>query len=199
MAAPLIVAIGGTLRRHSSTEKALRRVLASAERLGAKTELFTGPDLDLPIYSPERLDRTPQVNAMLRALRDADGVILGSPGYHGGVSGLVKNVLDYTEDLRDDPRSYLEGRAVGCIGTGGGWQGAMASLAALRNIVHALRGWNTPLGLAINTAEPAFDEHGGCLAPRLEEQLDMMAAQVVDFAIRQAEPRAGAPLRVAAA
>ena len=202
LAQPLIVAIGGTLRSQSSTEKALRHVLARAEALGARTQLFTGGALDIPLYAPERGERTREAADLLAALRQADGVILGSPGYHGGVSGLVKNVLDYTEDLRDDPRSYLEDRAVGCIGTGGGWQGATAALGALRNIVHALRGWNTPLGVAINTAEPAFDGDGACLDPRMAGQLDLLAGQVVDFARRAMAARATTaeplPLRVAA-
>jgi hypothetical protein len=34
----------------------------------------------------------------------------------GGISGLVKNALDYVEDLRDHELPYLDGRAVGCIG-----------------------------------------------------------------------------------
>lgn len=183
-AAPLIVAVGGALRADSSTERALRHALAHAHAMGARVRLFSGPALDIPLYAPERSARTPEAAALLDALRQADGVILGSPGYHGGVSGLVKNVLDYAEDLRDDPRCYLEDRAVGCVGTGGGWQGATAALAALRSIVHALRGWNTPLGVAINTAEPAFDASGACLDPRTAAQLDMLAAQVVDFARR---------------
>jgi FMN reductase len=201
MPQPYIVAIGGALRSNSSTEKALRRVLDRAEALGAHTRLFAGPDLDLPLYNPECTDRTPGAAALLAALRQADGVVLGSPGYHGGVSGLVKNVLDYVEDLRGDPRCYLEDRAVGCIGTGGGWQGATASLNALRTIVHALRGWNTPLGVAINTADPAFGPDGSPLDQRLADQLDAMADQVVAFAERGASHRAAtaAPkLRVAA-
>lgn len=35
-------------------------------------------------------------------------MVVGSPGYHGAVSGLVKNALDYIEDLREDPRVYLD-------------------------------------------------------------------------------------------
>jgi FMN reductase len=190
-ARPLIVAVGGALRSHSSTEKALRHVLARAEALGARTAIFSGPALDLPLYAPERAERTPEAAALLAALRRADGIVLGSPGYHGGISGLVKNALDYVEDLRDDPRCYFEGRAVACVGTGAGWQGATAALGALRNVVHALRGWNTPLGVAINTAEPAFDAEGGCVVPRLVEQLDLLASQVVGFAQRSASPIAG--------
>ena len=42
-------------------------------------------------------------------------VVIASPGYHGTVSGLVKNSLDYLEVLREDDRPYLDGRAVGVI------------------------------------------------------------------------------------
>lgn len=199
MTQPLIVAVGGALRSHSSTEKALRHVLARAEALGARTRLFAGPDLDLPLYAPECAERTERAAALVEALRAADGVVLGSPGYHGSVSGLVKNVLDYAEDLRGDVRPYLDGRAVGCIGAGAGWPGATAALTGLRSIVHALRGWNTPLGVAINTAEPVFDGDGACLNPRIAGQLDAMADQVAAFALRPAvEPRP-APVRLRAA
>ncbi|MFC3712873.1 NADPH-dependent FMN reductase [Sphingoaurantiacus capsulatus] len=177
-----IVAIGGTTRPNSSTEKALRQVLAAAERLGARTTLFSGADLALPMYEPGISDRCPLTSRLIEALRTADGVIIGSPGYHGGVSGLVKNVLDYTEDLRSDTRCYLDGRAVGCIGTGAGWQGAAAALTGLRTIVHALRGWNTPIGMTINTIEPVFDDAGSWRDPKLADQAALMAAQVVRFA-----------------
>ncbi len=53
--------------------------------------------------------------ALVEAVRECDGLVLGSPAYHGGLSGLVKNALDYLEDLHDDAPPYLDGRAVGCI------------------------------------------------------------------------------------
>ena len=43
------------------------------------------------------------------------GVVIATPSYHGGISGLVKNAIDFVEDMRDDERPYLDGRAVGCI------------------------------------------------------------------------------------
>jgi FMN reductase len=61
------------------------------------------------------------------------------------------------------------------------------TLGALRDIVHALRGWPTPLGAAINTADKVFDDDGTCLAPRVAQMLDMIAGEVISFA--QARPR----------
>lgn len=179
-APPLIVAIGGTTRPGSSTETALRRVLTAAAALGARTQLFSGADLDIPMYQPGVAERDAKTTALIAAIRDADGLVIGSPGYHGGVSGLVKNVLDYIEDLRAGERCYLDGRAVGCIGTGAGWQGAGSALTGLRAIVHALRGWNTPIGITVNTMQPGYDED-----PKLDEQYALMAAQIVGFALRE--------------
>lgn len=181
---PFIVGVGGARRPNSSTEKALKIALRAAADAGADVALFSGSDLDLPLYAPEVEERTEPAQRLVTWLRRADGVILGSPGYHGGVSGLVKNALDYTEDMRGDQRPYFDGRAVGCIATGAGWQGAAATLSALRSIVHALRGWPTPLGGVINTAETVFDAQGDCLSEPITFQLQTVAWQVMEFATR---------------
>lgn len=181
MNAPYIVAVGGTLRPGSSTEKAMQHVLNAADRAGARTRLISGPSLQLPIYEPDNPERTDAARDLVAQLALADGIILGSPGYHGSISGLIKNALDYAEDLRGDRRPYFSGRAVGCIATAGGWPGAVNTLGALRDIVHALRGWPTPLGAAINSSECVFDEMGRCVVPRVAQVLDLIAAEVLGF------------------
>lgn len=182
MAKPVIIGLGGTTRVHSSTEKALIVSLQAAEALGAETVLLGSADLQLPVYAPENPERTEAARHLVAQLRRADGVIVASPGYHGGLSGLVKNALDYTEDMRADDRPYFEGRAVGCIASAAGWQATTTTLVALRSIVHALRGWPTPLGVAINSTEPAFDAQGACISAIVDQQLQLVAAQVVAFA-----------------
>jgi FMN reductase len=178
---PYIVAVGGTLRPGSSTEKAMLYVLRAAERAGARTLLISGAALQLPMYQPENPDRTDAARDLVAQLALADGIILGSPGYHGSISGLVKNALDYAEDLRKDVRPYFSGRAVGCVATAGGWPGAVNTLSALRDIVHALRGWPTPLGAAINSSERVFDDSGACLVPRVQQTLELIATEILEF------------------
>ena len=184
MTSPYIVAVGGTLRPNSSTERAMRQVLENASRAGARTKLISGTALQLPLYQPDNAERSAGARALVAELALADGIILGSPGYHGSISGLIKNALDYAEDLRDDSRPYFSGRAVGCIATAAGWPGAVNTLGALRDIVHALRGWPTPLGAAINTAENVFDDAGACLLPKVAQTLEVMAGEVLNFARR---------------
>ena len=178
---PLIVGIGGTTRPGSSSEQALAQALSFAQLFGAETRLFGGRDLMLPLYDPEPGTLTEGARILLAALREADGIILSSPCYHGAVSGLIKNAIDYTEEMRADERVYFDGRSVGCIGCGYGYQGPGMVLAQLRSITHALRGWPVPLGVAINSAVIKF-ENGKCTDPAITRQLEIMARQVVGFA-----------------
>src|SRR6201995_3934829 len=127
---PYIVAVGGTLRPNSSTEWAMRHVLSAAQRAGARINLISGPLLHLPLYQPENAERGETARFLVRELSLADGIIIASPGYHGSISGLVKNALDYAEDLRTDARPYFSGRAVGGIATAGGGPGAVKTLRA---------------------------------------------------------------------
>lgn len=178
---PFVVGLGGTLRAHSSTERAVRYCLESVERQGGRTRMFAGPDLELPMYAPHSLERTPAALEFVCALRDADAVVVGSPGYHGAISGLVKNALDYIEDLREDPRVYLDNTPWGCISCAYGWQAAVGTLGQLRSIGHALRAWPTPLGVAINSADKIWSETGELADGTVRGQLDMLATQLLTF------------------
>ncbi|RZJ91372.1 MAG: NAD(P)H-dependent oxidoreductase [Brevundimonas sp.] len=170
MSQPLIVGIGGAIRPESKTERALAKALALAEGMGCRTRLFGGSDLAaMPLYDPESDAAAEARAALVDAVRQADGVIIASPGYHGSISGLVKNGLDGLEDLRDDARPYFDGRAVGLIVAADGAQAAGSTLSTLRNIVHALRGWPTPLGVVLTGAETDA------------ERLRLMVGQVVGF------------------
>jgi FMN reductase len=184
-----IVGLGGTLRASSSSGKALKFSLDYAQAQGARVQLFTAESLQLPLYDPESKLSDPKADRLIAALREADGVIVSSPGYHGSISGAVKNVLDYTEQMSRDNRPYFDGRAVGCIAVAAGWQAAGATLHTLRAIVHALRGWPTPMGVMMNSSEPQFDAQGRCLVPQAEAALKVMVEQVLDFASSRARPR----------
>jgi FMN reductase len=183
--APLVVGIGGSTRAGSLTNLLLKACLAEVEELGGRTESVTGATLSqLPIYSDDIDPAAP--SELLDAVRRADCVVIATPGYHGGMSGLVKNSLDHLEALRDEDRPYLAGRAVGVIVTAAGWQACGTALVSVRSAIHALRGWPTPFGVTINSAEqhPGDEKVGGALR--------LLAGQLMEFASWQAASRLSA-------
>jgi FMN reductase len=178
MTQPHIVAIGGTLRPLSGTAAALSRALDAAQAAGARTTLLTGPAIDFPNFDPESAMDNELICAFVDTVRSADGLVIGSPGYHGTLSGLVKNALDHIELTRGDDRPYLDGLPVGVIATAAGWQAAVSTMQALRTVIHALRGWPTPMGVAINTLSSGdWLEDAG-------SGIDVMMGQVMRFAAR---------------
>ena len=189
-----IVALGGSSKPMAASERALRIAAQAAADAGAEVTFLTGRSLLVPLYDTETSDRTPETVAIIDALRRADGVLIASPGYHGSFSGMVKNALDYAEDLRHDARPYLEDRAVGLIAVAHGWQTAVGTLNQLREVVHALRGWPAPLGVAVNDSAGLIGDDADSTDPAVVRQLVTMGRQVVTFATAMrataAEPEA---------
>jgi FMN reductase len=182
---PFVVGIGGSTGAHSTTNRLLLRALEHTEERGARTTAFTGDELgSMPIYSTELVDgqaHSGVTRDLVAAVRAADCVVIATPGYHGAMSGLVKNALDHLEALRDDARPYLDGRAVGVIVGAAGWQACGTTLVSVRSTIHSLRGWPTPFGVTVNTVEQSVGEDG-----RFDDVVDgalrILADQVMQFA-----------------
>ena len=119
---PYIAGFGVATPGNLSREKELCVALASAAAAGAETARLGASDIGRLMYTPKTPDRTSEVRRLVKALRSAGVIIIASPGYHGSVSGLVKNAVDYVADLRDDRRTYFNGRTVGCMVADGAWQ-----------------------------------------------------------------------------
>lgn len=188
---PLIVGFGGSTGPMSMTSLLLERCLAHAVTRGARTLVLGGDELGtLPIYGADGEPPTPVATALVEAVREADCVVIATPGYHGGMSGLVKNALDHLEGLRDDPRPYLDGRAVGVIVSAAGWQAAGTALVSVRSAIHALRGWPTPFGVTVNSVEQPINDDGS-FDQRVDGALEILAGQLVEFAGWRAAARAG--------
>ncbi|MXP29315.1 NADPH-dependent oxidoreductase [Porphyrobacter algicida] len=174
----LIVGIGGTTRPGSSTEAALRLACNAASTGGEEVRIFDGAYMcSLPFYRGPGW--TPDSGReMIDAIRQSDALIIASPGYHGTVSGVLKNALDYIEDLAQDERVYLHDRPVGLIVTAFGHQAATSAMITLRTIVHSLRGWPTPFGAALKVDGSTFAQDGTCYDSDVCSQLELVGSQL---------------------
>lgn len=177
-----IVGIGGTTAATSSTQCALAVALRAARGPDVSVREFDGPFLSrLPFYGSCDAAGHADAKEFVGAIRAADGIVVASPGYHGSLSGLIKNGLDYLEETAGDDRIYLDRLPVGLIVTAYGWQATGSTLAALRSIVHALRAWPTPFGAAIKTRSGMFLD-GDCVDDDARMQIETVGRQVAEYA-----------------
>lgn len=176
-----ILGIGGTTSAKSWSLVPLEAALKRAEARGCETRLATVYDLSLPLFHTEwRLeDYPPTLAALLDDVRNADGLIICSPTYHGTISGAIKNVLDTFIFLGWDSPPYLAGKPVGLMAYGG--MTAMGVLHALTNCVRGLKGISMPTHIAV--PEDAIDRTAVVLKnPRIEVRLDLMVDELISFA-----------------
>lgn len=171
-----VVGLGGSLRAASTSLAALWTALDGAAAAGAETHLLAVGELDLPLYTPERV--VPEaVHRLVEAAADATAMIWSSPTYQGSVGGALKNALDWLILLADHEPAYLTNKPIGLVATAGGVQGLQA-INAMEFSVRALRGWAVPLVLPIARSGQVFDPQGHLTDAATAEQLRALGAEV---------------------
>src|SRR5260370_4524016 len=172
-----IAGISGSLRAGSYTRRAVEAALAGAAESGAQTRLSDLNGYNLIFRAGQDETDYPSDVARLRAeIKQADGIILGTPEYHGSLSGVLKNALDLMGF------DEFEGKMIGLVGVSGGQMGAFDALNTLRNIGRALHAWVIPEQASIPEARNVFTEDGKIADPNLEKRLKDVGRQVARFA-----------------
>ena len=143
--------------------------------MGAQTELIDLRDYHLEFAGSGQTASTDAQNLQAR-VRAAHGILLGTPEYHGSLSGVLKNALDLMGF------GEFEGKMVGLVGVSGGHMGAFDALNTLRNVGRALHAWVVPEQAAVAEAWKVFDPSGRVLDPALEKRLRSVGRQVARFA-----------------
>jgi azobenzene reductase len=129
---PKIVIVSGSFRRESLTHRILKFVEALAKKRGLETEFICARELALPLYDPPAVDDLPSARRWRVVVTTCDGLIVGSPEYHGTMSGVLKNMIDYLDF------SHIEGKPIGLVTAAGGAKSGISALNALRLMFRAL-------------------------------------------------------------
>ncbi len=173
-----VLSICGSLRPLSSTERALSVALAAAQAAGAQGEPLLLRELDLPFCDGRQDEDSYGGDAVRfrRLVAEADALLVGSPEYHGSLSGPLKNALDLIGP------DELRGKMVGLLATANGEAGAMNTLNHLRHIFRWMEAWVLPNQVSIPKAQEAFDASGNVLRAGLGTELDALGTEVVRYA-----------------
>jgi NAD(P)H-dependent FMN reductase len=186
-----VVAICGSLRAESLTRAGLVAALQGARELGATTQLIDLVDYHVPLFDASLVDaELPEgVFRLRQAVRQAQGVLLGTPEYHAGYSGVLKNALDFMGFAE------FEGKMIGLLAVSGGRMGAVNALNGLRAIGRSLHAWVVPYEVSIPQAWRQFDGEGAIKDPELAERVRELGRQVARFAYLHSAEQALAFLR----
>jgi NAD(P)H-dependent FMN reductase len=160
-----ILGVSGSLRDTSYSRRAVEAALEFARAHGAETRLLDLRVTELPLYRPGSHPASPALDEATAQVTWADAFVLGSPDYHGSLSGALKNFLDYFWD-------EFAGKLFGHICAS--HEKGLTVMEQMRTSVRQCYGWSLPYGVSVH-GENDFDVNGAIVNPKLLTRLKMLA------------------------
>src|SRR2546426_12760566 len=153
-----ILAVVGSLQRESVTRAVIAHVAERLRAEGCAVDVLDFEKEPLALYNPDTAHDLPGYAQLKARVERADVVLLGTPDYHGSVSGAMKNFLDH---FWHEFAGKLFATLVASHEKG------LTVTDQLRTVARQCYAWTLPYGVSF------------------AEQEDVNAGQVVSDALRQ--------------
>ena len=170
---PTIVTISGSSQRPSHTAYALAVVNDELAKGAFGVTTFDASTLRLDF--PGR-PATEDAVRLREAVRDAAGIVLATPEYHGSMSAMLKLCI---ENLGFP--SALAGKPVALMGVAAGRIGAVKSIEQLRGTCGHVGALVVPGAVSVANVRQAFDAEGRCTDAGTEDALRGLASSLLSY------------------
>ncbi|MDF2668189.1 MAG: NADPH-dependent oxidoreductase [Paenibacillus sp.] len=160
-----IAILTGSNRLESTSTKLCRYLQKQLEEIGCTVSFIDLYKAPVPFFTPD--NRNPNDHnliAMKQTILLADAVVLSTPDYHGGVSGVLKNALDHLGF------EHFDSKAVLSVSSSGGAVG-VSPLQQLQVMVRNVHGINCPEWISIGAENRVFDEEGAPINIKIQERI----------------------------
>jgi NAD(P)H-dependent FMN reductase len=172
-----IVVINGSVRPGNYTAMASALVVDELKKHthpNVQVDVVKPAEWQLPF--PGTSSNSPATSALQKLVRNATGVVLVTPEYHGGFSSVMKLVI---ENLGFP--SVLSTKPVALLGVAAGTIGAIKSLEQLRSVCAHIGAIVLPLPISIPNVQRVFDKDGRCLDPNVEKVIRSVATNLMNY------------------
>lgn len=178
-----LVGFAGSLRK-GSFNRSLIAAAAAAMPPGSTLEVLSIDDVPLFNADAETTTGIPPVVARLKdKIAAADGLVIATPEYNGGIPGIAKNAIDWISRPPEDIKRVIGGKPVALLGATPGGMGTAFSQLAWEHVLRTLRArlWTGGGPFYVSGASKSFDA-GGRPNDELKAKLtDYMAAFVASI------------------
>ncbi|MBU6949741.1 NAD(P)H-dependent oxidoreductase [Hahella sp. HN01] len=189
MSKPKILVFAGSLRKDSLNKKLARAAGRYAEAAGAEVTFLDLADYPLPIYDGdiESASGLPENALKLKQILAAhDGFILSSPEYNGGISGVLKNMIDWvSRPLEGEPSmAAFKDKWVALLAASPGALGGIRALPMVRTILSGIGCVMMPEQVALGQANKVIDAEGAITDKAAASRVQRLSERLVRFAAK---------------
>ena len=175
-----LLAVSGSLRRHSNNTRLLRALREEAPE-GVEITIWDGLK-EIPPYDADDdgVPGPPAVEEFRRLVREADAVVFATPEYNSSIPGALKNALDWAS--RPVATNVFRNKPVAVISSSAGAFGGVWAAAELRKVLGAMGARVAEAELAVGHAHEKFGDDGRLadddVRQALREGLELLLAEV---------------------
>ncbi|RBW67840.1 NADPH-dependent FMN reductase [Bacillus taeanensis] len=168
-----ITLVCGSIREKSTTKAILSQVNDYLENQNIEVNFIDFQNRPLPMFDGTK-ETKEKAAWWIKAVDEADGLIVASPEYHNSFSGVLKNAFDFIsfDQTHDKP--------TGMIATAGGGKGGINCLNGMRTFLRGIGALVLPQQVAIDAGE--FNDVPICTNKDLCERAFQLSDEVVRFA-----------------
>ncbi|MDP2482386.1 MAG: NAD(P)H-dependent oxidoreductase [Candidatus Palauibacterales bacterium] len=170
----------GSVRPGNYTRAAAALVVDELRGKGVHVDVIDPAEMELNL--PGR-GTTPDAERMQEIVRDASALVLCTPEYHGGLSSVIKLMI---ENMGFP--SAMSGKPAALLGVAQGRIGAIKSLEMLRSICSHVGCHVMPATISVANVRKAFDEEGRVVDPAVEKSVRGLATSLLDYLHRHVCP-----------
>jgi chromate reductase len=171
----------GSLRKASLNRKLLAVAAELIKKSNIDVHIQDLTVLSFPVYSDdiEQKGIPEGVKTLAKVVTEADAIVISSPEYNGGMSGVLKNTLDWVSRVppmpwKGKPLLLLAASPGALGGTRGLWHGRVP-FEVTGALVY-------PEMFGLPKADQAFDDAGNLKDPKTQERLNGLLENFATFA-----------------
>ncbi len=158
-----VLAVIGSLQRDSVTRVVVRHVARQLQAASCAVDLLDFENESLPLYNPDIAHDRPGYAELQARVHRADVIVLGTPDYHGGISGTMKNFLDH---FWHEFAGKLFATIVASHEKG------LTATDQLRTVARQCYAWTLPYGVSLT--EDIDVKDGEIASDALKQRLEML-------------------------
>jgi NAD(P)H-dependent FMN reductase len=162
-----VLAVAGSLHRDSVTRAVVQHVAKELMAGGCQVDVLDFEKEPLALYNPDVAHDLPGYAELQTRVEKADVIVLGTPDYHGSISGATKNFLDHFW------REFA-GKLFATIVAS--HEKGLTVTDQLRTVARQCYAWSLPYGVSFVEEEDVKD--GNIISDSLKKRLEMMIRDV---------------------
>lgn len=177
----------GSLRKESYNKRLARIAAKAAEAAGAEVTLLDLLDYPMPILNQDDEAATgmPETAKKFKdMLRAHHGFMIAAPEYNSGISGVLKNAIDWasrSETADEPPLVAFTGKTGALVSASIGALGGLRGLVQVRAILGNIGMILLPGQVCIPNSTEAFLGLDALKERRKQEHVEALARELVEF------------------